>query len=97
MVLSLKTFCITAIEAHHPDSRLVDSCECKNRGGNHLSQTLAHHKNYEAYQINFISYVVERNRIFMMIFYQENHEKETCSNFFVVLKGLFTTIANVLI
>jgi hypothetical protein len=52
MVLSLQTFCLTAIEAHHPDSRLVDSCECENRVENHLSQTLAHHKNYEAYQIN---------------------------------------------
>ncbi len=44
MVLSLKTFRLTAIEAHHPDLRLVDSCECKNRDKNHLSQTLAHHK-----------------------------------------------------
>jgi hypothetical protein len=79
MVLSLKTFCLAAIEAHHPDSRLVDSCECKNRDENHLSQTLAHDKNYEAYQINFISYVIKRNRMFMLIFYQQNHEKETCS------------------
>jgi hypothetical protein len=78
MVLSLKTFCLTAIEAHHPDLRLVDSCECQNRDENHLSQTMAHHKNYEAYQINFISYVIERNRMFMPIFYQQNHEKETC-------------------
>ncbi len=81
MVLFLKTFCLTAIEAHHPDSRLVDSCKCKNRDKNHLSQTLAHHKNYKANQINFISYVVERNRMFMPIFYQQNHEIETCAKF----------------
>ncbi len=79
MVLSFKTFCLTAIEAHHPDLRLVDSCECKNRDKNHLSQTLAHHKIYKTYQINFISCVVERNRMFKPIFYRQNHEKETCS------------------
>ncbi len=78
-LLSLKIFCLTAIEAHHPDLRLVDSCECQNRDENHLSQTLAHCKNYKAYQINCISYVIERNRIFMLIFYQQNHEKYTCS------------------
>ncbi len=62
-----------------PHSYFVDSCECQNRDENHLIQTLAHHKKHKAYQINCISYFVERNTMFMPICYQKNHEKETCS------------------
>jgi hypothetical protein len=108
-LLSLKTLCITAIEAHHPDTRLVDSCECKNRDKNHLSQTLACHKNYEAYQINCILCVVKRNRMIMPIFYQQNHEKNMFLILAIIVKsisvhvmigilqGMFATIANNLI